>query len=294
MNRTIKDDSWSIVRNRACIRALIIFTGIAVIQMIAYLITFVTMMVWNVCQKGISDSNQWIDMVDVHNPVFMPVVSIVSSAILIVWCGLKYRRSGWREEHFDYRKAFAWQNVVMIIGIAVGGCIFLSVFLSMLESIFPDMFQSYRNIMNQLVDREQMLTMLYVILVGPIAEEIVFRGAIMDELYLAFPFWLANILQAALFGVFHMNIIQGIYAFLLGIILGAIRLWTGTVFSNILAHILFNFTSFMLPVILGDMLGEKFIGLIALCVSGFVLMMGCRFLWKQIIIKKNAEKTTKR
>lgn len=292
MKKTIKDDSWSIVRNRACIRALIIFLGIAVIQIIAYLITFVAMMVWKNCQKGIA--GQGTTMVDVHGSTFMSIVSVVSSLILIVWCGLKYRRSSWREEKFDYRSAFSGQNIIAIMGIAVGGCIFLTIVLTGLEYIFPAMFQSYQKIMNHLVDREQILTMLYVMLIGPIAEEVVFRGAIMDEFYLAFPFWIANFLQAALFGVYHMNFIQGLYAFLLGVIFGAIRNLTGTIFSNISAHILFNSTSMLLPVLLGDLLSRKYSIFLLLCFSCFGFLAGCLYLWKQIIRKKYEEKTTKK
>ncbi|MFQ7713992.1 MAG: type II CAAX prenyl endopeptidase Rce1 family protein [Agathobacter rectalis] len=39
----------------------------------------------------------------------------------------------------------------------------------------------------------------------------------------ALPFALANLMQAALFGLFHLNWIQGIYAFALGIVLGYVR-----------------------------------------------------------------------
>lgn len=292
MKKTTKNDSWSIVRNRACIKALFIFLGIPVIQIIAYLLTFVAMMVWKNCQKGIA--GQGFSVVDVRSSTFMAIVSVISSLILIVWCGRKYRRSGWREENFDYRAAFSWQNIIAIIGVAVGGCIFLTIVLTGLECIFPAMFQSYQNIMNHLVDREQVLTMIYVMLIGPIAEEVVFRGAILDELYLVFPFWIANILQAALFGVYHMNFIQGLYAFLLGVIFGAIRNLTGTIFSNISAHILFNSTSMLLPVLLGDLFERKYGICLLLCFSCFGFLTGCYYLWKQIKRKKYEEKTTKK
>ena len=36
------------------------------------------------------------------------------------------------------------------------------------------------------------------------------------------PFWLANIWQALLFGLLHMNVLQGVYAFTVGLVLGFI------------------------------------------------------------------------
>ena len=47
------------------------------------------------------------------------------------------------------------------------------------------------------------LMLLYVVVLGPILEELVFRGLIYRFSRLALPFWGANILQAALFAVFH-------------------------------------------------------------------------------------------
>jgi hypothetical protein len=44
------------------------------------------------------------------------------------------------------------------------------------------------------------------------------------------PFWVANILQAVLFGIYHMNPLQGIYAFFIGLFLGYVC-HKGEVFS---------------------------------------------------------------
>lgn len=54
------------------------------------------------------------------------------------------------------------------------------------------------------------------------------------------PFWVANFLQALLFGVFHMNMIQGVYAFVVGIVLGFICEKSRSIYPSMLFHILFN------------------------------------------------------
>ena len=54
------------------------------------------------------------------------------------------------------------------------------------------------------------------------------------------PFWVANLLQALLFGVFHMNMIQGVYAFVVGIVLGFICEKSHSIYPSMLFHILFN------------------------------------------------------
>ena len=57
----------------------------------------------------------------------------------------------------------------------------------------------------------------------------------------ALPFWAANLMQAVLFGIFHMNWIQGIYAFVLGLVLGWICEKGGSIYFSMFFHILFNF-----------------------------------------------------
>ena len=55
---------------------------------------------------------------------------------------------------------------------------------------------------------------------APIGEELVFRGLTMKYAEKAFGrFWAANLLQAFLFGVIHMNWVQGVYAFFGGLVL---------------------------------------------------------------------------
>ena len=76
---------------------------------------------------------------------------------------------------------------------------------------------------------------------GPLLEEVLFRGAIQGALmrYFGRP-WPAIILSALVFGIFHMNPIQIVYATLLGIVLGWIYYRTGSLLSVIVGHVLNN------------------------------------------------------
>lgn len=59
------------------------------------------------------------------------------------------------------------------------------------------------------------------VILPPLVEETGFRGLGLTYLRRAgIPFWAANLIQAVLFGVFHLNIVQGIYAGILGLVLG--------------------------------------------------------------------------
>lgn len=245
-----KDENWKIVRNRVCIRALLIFLGALLMQMLAYMVCMIVMTIHvTVFDKKNVEILQQIAQANTKKGPFLIWVSFVSALLCLIWCGILYKKSSWRVHPFSYKKAFALKNCGILFSTAVGGCTVLTALLSIAGALFPKIFVQYNQVMDHLSADSIGITMFYVLLVGPISEEFIFRGAILDRFHLAFPFWIANTLQAFLFGVYHMNLIQGLYAFLLGILLGMIRYVTGTILANITAHILFNGTSYAISAI---------------------------------------------
>ena len=87
---------------------------------------------------------------------------------------------------------------------------------------------------------------LVVVIVGPIAEELVFRGLLFRRLndYLKLP-W-AVIISSALFGLTHGNLVQGIFAGTLGIALAVSYADTGKLIVPILGHMANNALSVFL------------------------------------------------
>ena len=174
----------------------------------------------------------------------------------MIWCGILYKKSNWRQEKINYRQVFSIRHICFIIGIAFGGCLVLSIGIGALADIFPKFFESYNDLMSNFDTSSNSafgvaITLLYSLVIGPVSEELIFRGAIFDRLHVACQFWIANAIQAALFGLYHLNLIQGAYAFLLGMVLGMIVYATGSILASILTHILFNSTSYLLSAVLG-------------------------------------------
>ncbi|WMJ82176.1 CPBP family intramembrane glutamic endopeptidase [Clostridium sp. MB40-C1] len=79
-----------------------------------------------------------------------------------------------------------------------------------------------------------------VCIVAPIFEEILFRGIILNGMAKALNEKLAIIISSFLFALIHMNLVQGINAFLLGLILGIIYLSTKSIYLSIFAHLINN------------------------------------------------------
>lgn len=77
-------------------------------------------------------------------------------------------------------------------------------------------------------------------LLAPLLEEVFFRGAIQGYLLKRYKPWVAILSASLVFGIFHMNPVQVVYATLLGIVLGWIYYRTGSLLSVIVGHVLNN------------------------------------------------------
>ena len=81
---------------------------------------------------------------------------------------------------------------------------------------------------------------LAIAIVGPILEELLFRGAITKALLQKFSPGKAIFISALIFGIFHINPVQILPAFLIGLLLGWIYYKTASLIPCILMHILNN------------------------------------------------------
>ena len=91
------------------------------------------------------------------------------------------------------------------------------------------------------------LAVIYLSILAPICEEIVFRGLMLTVLKGVIPKWAAIVACALCFSVMHApSIIAMVVTFGFGILLGFIFYRTNSLIPCILAHVLFNSANFLL------------------------------------------------
>lgn len=130
-----------------------------------------------------------------------------------------------------------------------------------------------------------LLLVLYSVIIGPVCEELIFRGVMLYYAQKALPFWAANLFQALLFGVYHMNIVQGIYAFLVGIFCGLIFHYGKSIYLSIGFHMLFNFWgTFLVFLIVGS--SSSFVNMVIFAVT-ILLTAGGLLLYKRSAAARN-------
>ena len=171
-------------------------------------------------------------------------------------------------------QTIAWRIFALVL-VAVGLQVVLSFVLGLVLPLFPEVMEAYEELMETAgMDTLTPLSFLAVVVAAPALEETVFRGiAFQFALRAVCPgwskqlsshecgsmritvrqFWVANTLQALLFGIMHLNIVQGSYAFLSGLLLGWVFWRTGQLRWSIALHALFNFSSFVVDAALGGL-----------------------------------------
>ncbi len=119
-------------------------------------------------------------------------------------------------------------------------------------------------------------------ILAPVAEEMVFRGAILRTL-LAMAgrgrAWLAIVLSALIFGGVHMNLPQFVHAAFIGIVLGWLYWRSGSILPGIVLHWVNNTVAFLLTFLYPELSDAKTIDLF----GGNVVLMWVAFVVSVVV-----------
>ena len=150
--------------------------------------------------------------------------------------------------------------------IGVGLQLLISLALNIILPLFPDILHEYNELMETGGTEEfALFPVLSVAVLAPISEELAVRGVALQFALRgvcstwdkrlatgAYPkievgparFWAANVIQALAFGILHLNITQGLYAFAIGMVLGWMFGRTGKLRYGIALHLAINLSSY--------------------------------------------------
>ncbi|MCC3863859.1 CPBP family intramembrane metalloprotease [Terrisporobacter petrolearius] len=170
-----------------------------------------------------------------------------------------------KEKVFDRNifKKISLRNIIYISLFGVGCSIVLPKLAQLLTQVM--------NVENQLEPISlSVLQMISVIILIPICEEIMFRHVIFGYLKNNHKIVSAVIAQALVFGLWHGNIDQIIYTFILGIFLALIYMRYNSLLGNIILHIVFNLMGVLIIPKLGNISSTLYYVIILLGILCFV------------------------
>lgn len=181
----------------------------------------------------------------------------------------------------NYKSIFAPKLLVGTVLIGVGMCYFMNFALELVFPYIPEnIMNSYLEMMEQAQMGTNIVSIIAAVFLAPIGEELIFRGvlfhyckkAVEDMSNRTAAFWIANIVQAFFFGCLHMNLVQGTYAFLLGLVIGYVGNRFKSVLPCVLVHFLFNGVSTLTGDAVTEILSESVAVLAILTVVTLVVV----------------------
>lgn len=109
------------------------------------------------------------------------------------------------------------------------------------------LFETQSDMASTQLEGQMVFAILYLGIVAPICEELVFRGLMLTSLENYLPKWVSILVCALCFGIIHYpSPIAMVVTFVLGALLGFVFYRTKSLIPCILAHMLFNLSNFLL------------------------------------------------
>lgn len=174
------------------------------------------------------------------NAILTALVSVFSSVITLII----FLKTKWTPLTRGYLLSKPWGTLLWVALFSLGTIIPLSF---LYEQLGIEMDENTQQIFTSLM--KEPWGYVAVGILAPLAEEVVFRGAILRTLLGIMSkknHWVAIIISAALFGLAHFNAAQFINALLMGLLLGWMYYRTGSLVPGILLHWINNTMAYVL------------------------------------------------
>ena len=192
------------------------------------------------------------------------VATAIGLLILLLWKKPRF----WKNEIFAQGKPMAFRDFLCILCFFLSGqAVYQSITTSVELFLNSFGFTMMEGMAAMQVDMDVFTLFFYVGILAPIAEEIIFRGFIQRSL-MPYGKKLAIVGSAFLFGIFHGNLLQSPYAFLVGLVLGYVAAEYSILWAMVL-HMVNNLLISDMLTRLTSGLGEIGSGLV---ISGVVWM----------------------
>ena len=206
-------------------------------------------------------------LMDDFNEKYAAYVYIIYAVIGVIVFALWYYK-GFVKKNPKVRlgDVFSPKSILAVLGFVIGLFFAINAFLILIDWFLPSLMDSY-NVLVEMsgVITNPVVTLIYGIILGPILEELSFRGVMYSLLEKSGVkvFWVI-LIQSLFFGAMHIVLVQVLYAAMLGLFLGYLRYRYRSITITVLMHILFN----LMGTFIGDAIEKLGLG------DGVMLILG--------------------
>lgn len=185
-----------------------------------------------------------------YTKVLMQMSPCIIIDIIVIIIGMKITKIEFKD---IFKRCSYSKDMVVLSMLSCGGVVFISSMITMIIVIIAHVIHmkipspdfSFPNALGL-----RMFYISYVCILGPILEEILFRGIILNYLK-KYGQLIAILFSTMLFTMFHLNLMQFATPVLLGSLLGFLTVKTESIKPSIMVHMFNNTVVTILSVILG-------------------------------------------
>lgn len=223
-----------------------IYFGISQIVSIVYAVILSFFTIFTNMQKGktLTANQLTVELTEklIGASMYMLIISaVIAIPILLIF----YRKDKKRVFYMEERAAHCQViDYVLVLVLAITGCIFFNNLIAI--SNIAKFSETYKKVSEAIYDSTIIVEILAAVILAPIVEEILFRGLIYKRLKEYINPMAGILISSLLFGIYHLNIVQGVYATLLGLVLAFLMEKYKNIKVPILAHMGANLFSVVL------------------------------------------------
>jgi membrane protease YdiL (CAAX protease family) len=190
--------------------------------------------------------------------------AVVYTLTLLLVIGVPYlvRKQRTSKEELGVHRLPSWMDIVWV-PVGVGAYLFLTLIVTSLAMsflTFIDFEQAQETGFTGMSSGyEYILAFLMLVVIAPIAEELLFRGYIFGKLRKYAPLWVSILITSLVFAIAHRAWNVGIDVFALSIVLCILRVVSKSLWPSIMLHMLKNGIAFYFlfidPTVLSTLVG---------------------------------------
>ena len=263
-----------------------------VLQIIGSFVCVIGYMIMGIA-KGVADPGQAITELagKVQTPEIMTNITFISILIegFVIYLIFRVKckpDSGMSKEQLIrkrrklIRSLLNVRTVLLLVAatVAVYGMALLISFA--VSAAFPEAEKDFESMMGSATGGNPVIAFLTVVILAPVAEEMAIRGIVMKSLSKYMPVTGVIIVQAVLFGIYHMNLMQAFYVLPLALLLGYTAYHFDSIIPCICIHMLNNLMPYFFALIYSKEVGIM-VPVMILAVAAAVFFLTWKFIPKQ-------------
>lgn len=225
---------------------------VVLISSVSFFISFIYAVYLGII--GITDPNLIQSIIDSFvnsNIIYFSTIGVLISAIILTKFTLSKRNQKYKNFITNNSERINFKIIVITLITAVS----LSIVILNINSLIisPD----YENPLLKTIFKDNMIGIIFALLIAPIMEEVIFRGIILGGLKKNYSMLSALLISSLLFSISHFTLVQLVPTFIAGIYFGYIFYKSGSLILSMFAHFSYN----LFPIIMVQFqgIGDKII-----------------------------------